>query len=244
MPNWPLSRRPSRASSTRSPRRLRLLATRPPRSSPRLEGAKPLPDGAADRDGRHDDALVVPVTRLGRPRWYTTPSGREKLWGFIFIGPWLIGLALLTAGPMIASLILSLTDFDLVHPDAVKFIGIDNYVRMVSDPNVAEVPPRHFQLRHHRDPRHDARQSRRRVDPEQPEALRAELLPDALLHADPDPARRRDPRLDRLPQHRDGLAERDHRVLRGQRARTGSTARPGSTRPCRSSACGASATSC
>jgi multiple sugar transport system permease protein len=82
------------------------------------------------------EVLPVPIARVGGPRWFSTPSGREKLWGFIFIGPWLIGLVLLTAGPMIASLVLSLTDFDLVHPDAVKFVGLDNYVRMTSDPNV------------------------------------------------------------------------------------------------------------
>jgi ABC-type sugar transport system permease subunit len=82
------------------------------------------------------EALVVPVTQLGRPRWHSTPSRRESLWGVVFIGPWLVGLVLLTAGPMIASLVLSLTDFDLVHPEAVRFIGIDNYVRMISDPNV------------------------------------------------------------------------------------------------------------
>lgn len=82
------------------------------------------------------EALVVPIGQVGRPRWHSTPSGREKLWGFIFIGPWLVGLALLTAGPMIASLVLSLTDFDLVRPDAVRFVGLDNYVRMTSDPNV------------------------------------------------------------------------------------------------------------
>jgi ABC-type sugar transport system permease subunit len=82
------------------------------------------------------DALVVPITRIGRPRWHSTPSRRESLWGVVFIGPWLVGLVLLTAGPMIASLVLSLTDFDLVHPEAVRFIGLDNYVRMISDPNV------------------------------------------------------------------------------------------------------------
>ena len=37
---------------------------------------------------------------------------------------------------MIASLVLSLTDFDLVHPDAVQFVGLDNYARMTTDPNV------------------------------------------------------------------------------------------------------------
>jgi multiple sugar transport system permease protein len=73
---------------------------------------------------------------LPRPHWYSTRSGREAIWGTVFIGPWLIGLVLLVGGPMIASLILSLTDFDLVHPDAVKFIGLDNYVRLSTDPNV------------------------------------------------------------------------------------------------------------
>jgi ABC-type sugar transport system permease subunit len=81
------------------------------------------------------EALVVP-SRIGRPRWFSTPSGRESLWGVVFIGPWIIGLVLFTAGPMIASLILSLTNFDLVHPEAVRFIGLDNYARMTSDPNV------------------------------------------------------------------------------------------------------------
>src|SRR6266576_6868583 len=82
------------------------------------------------------ESLVVPITELGGPRWHATSSRRETLWGFVFIGPWLIGLVLLTAGPMIASLILSLTDFDLVHPEAVRFVGLDNYVRMTTDPNV------------------------------------------------------------------------------------------------------------
>jgi multiple sugar transport system permease protein len=82
------------------------------------------------------ETLAAPTARIGRRRWYSTPSGREALWGVVFIGPWLIGLALFTAGPMIASLILSLTDFDLVHPDDVRFVGLDNYIRMTSDPNV------------------------------------------------------------------------------------------------------------
>jgi len=82
------------------------------------------------------DALVVPAARVGGQRRFSTPSGREALWGVVFIGPWLIGLVLLTAGPMLASLVLSLTDFDLVHPDAVRFVGLDNYIRMTTDPNV------------------------------------------------------------------------------------------------------------
>jgi multiple sugar transport system permease protein len=81
------------------------------------------------------EAVVVPA-RIGRPRWFSTPSGRESMWGVVFIGPWIIGLILFTAGPMIASLVLSLTNFDLVHPEAVRFVGLDNYARMTTDPNV------------------------------------------------------------------------------------------------------------
>jgi multiple sugar transport system permease protein len=86
------------------------------------------------------ETLVVPVTRVNRPkrRWYSTPSGREALWGYVFIGPWLIGLVLFTAGPMIAAFIISLTNFDLLHPESIRFVGLDNYIRMTSDPSVAK----------------------------------------------------------------------------------------------------------
>lgn len=86
------------------------------------------------------EALVVPVTRVDqrKPRWHLTPARREAMWGFIFIGPWLIGLVLFTAGPMIAAFIISLTNFDLLRPESIQFVGIDNYIRMTTDPNVAK----------------------------------------------------------------------------------------------------------
>jgi len=65
------------------------------------------------------------------------PSIREAIWGYVFIGPWLVGLALFTAGPIVASLVMSLTNFDLLHADQTRFIGLDNYVRMTTDPLVA-----------------------------------------------------------------------------------------------------------
>jgi ABC-type sugar transport system permease subunit len=82
------------------------------------------------------EALTVTRPDLGPRRWPRTPSGREALWGVIFIGPWIVGLLLFTAGPMIASLILSLTDFDLVHPDAARFVGLANYEQLTKDPLV------------------------------------------------------------------------------------------------------------
>jgi multiple sugar transport system permease protein len=47
---------------------------------------------------------------------------------WVFLSPWLVGAALLTIGPMVASLILSFTDYDLFT--APEFIGTENYQRM------------------------------------------------------------------------------------------------------------------
>jgi len=66
------------------------------------------------------------------------PSVREAFWGYVFIGPWLIGLVLFTAGPMIAAFLMSLTNFDLLHADQTKFVGLDNYIRMANDPTIAQ----------------------------------------------------------------------------------------------------------
>src|SRR5262245_12820887 len=82
-------------------------------------------------------ALHTTPIRPGSAGWLRTPRIREAFWGFVFIGPWLLGLLLFTAGPMIASLIMSFTNFDLVRPEATKFIGIENYTAMLRDPMVA-----------------------------------------------------------------------------------------------------------
>lgn len=71
-------------------------------------------------------------------RFRLRPSQREALWGFAFVGIWIVGLLLFTAGPMIASLVMSLTDFNMIRPDEVKFIGLDNYVRLWNDPTIAQ----------------------------------------------------------------------------------------------------------
>lgn len=51
---------------------------------------------------------------------------REALTGYLFISPWVIGFIVLSLGPIVASLFLSLTEYQLVDPP--KFIGINNYV--------------------------------------------------------------------------------------------------------------------
>lgn len=86
-----------------------------------------------------DSTQTLPATpRPRRSRRVLRPSTREALWGYIFIGPWLIGLLLFTVGPIIASFVMSLTNFDLLHTDETRFIGLDNYVRLTKDPLVAQ----------------------------------------------------------------------------------------------------------
>ena len=53
---------------------------------------------------------------------------------FLFLLPWLIGLVLITIGPMIASLYLSFTDYSLLAPP--EWIGLKNYQRLAADPRL------------------------------------------------------------------------------------------------------------
>ena len=81
----------------------------------------------------------LPTTQLpARPRATLRPGVREALWGYVFIGPWLIGLVLFIAGPMIAAFVMSLTDFNLVHPETTKFVGLDNYIRLTTDSTITQ----------------------------------------------------------------------------------------------------------
>ncbi len=50
---------------------------------------------------------------------------REAVWGYIFLLPWVIGLAVFTVGPIIASAYFSLTEYDVLSPP--KWVGLANY---------------------------------------------------------------------------------------------------------------------
>nr|WP_245363871.1 sugar ABC transporter permease [Cohnella thailandensis] len=51
--------------------------------------------------------------------------------GYAFLLPWLIGFLALTLGPIIASMYLSFTQYDLLT--APKWVGLDNYKTMFND---------------------------------------------------------------------------------------------------------------
>jgi pectin-derived oligosaccharide transport system permease protein len=53
----------------------------------------------------------------------------RRYWaGYLFLAPWLLGFLCFTLGPVLVSLYLSFTKFDLLRPPV--WIGADNYVRM------------------------------------------------------------------------------------------------------------------
>jgi len=71
-----------------------------------------------------------------------TPSTWSRLWsqnapGYLFLLPWFIGFFGLTLGPMVSSLYLSFTNFDLLTPP--QWVGTANYLRIfTADPKFAK----------------------------------------------------------------------------------------------------------
>lgn len=69
-----------------------------------------------------------PGARNRRPRNHV----KEGVAGYLFLSPWLVGLVFLTLGPVLASLYLSFTRYNLFT--APKWAGLDNYQTMFADP--------------------------------------------------------------------------------------------------------------
>lgn len=76
-----------------------------------------------DRAGRVSSSGRVP-SRGG-------PLGSESRWAWLFLAPTIIGLAVLSAGPILAAFGVSLTKWDMLTPPQV--VGLDNYARLLGD---------------------------------------------------------------------------------------------------------------
>jgi multiple sugar transport system permease protein len=73
------------------------------------------------------------LTTSAAPKRRMSMAQRDAAWGLAFLSPWLIGLGLFTAVPMIFSLVLSFTNFDIVNPANTHFVFLDNYKWMFTD---------------------------------------------------------------------------------------------------------------
>ena len=79
-------------------------------------------------------AVVGVALALGIAAWVFGPElgkrrsnreRRESRAAFMFLSPWLVGLVLFTAGPMLLSLIMSFADWDIIRP--ARWRGLGNY---------------------------------------------------------------------------------------------------------------------
>lgn len=97
-----------------------MRTTTPP--VPPAAGADPGTGGGASRPAANPEAA-----RARR---------RDSRAVFLFLGPWFLGLFGLTLGPILASLYLSFTDFQLLRGiGSAEWIGGDNYRELIDDPH-------------------------------------------------------------------------------------------------------------
>ncbi len=81
--------------------------------------------------------MVAPS--VARPRSLPRFSGlgwRRARWGYVFIAPWIIGFVAFTALPMIATLAFSFTNINLTQSEPLRFVGLQNYERLLRDQQV------------------------------------------------------------------------------------------------------------
>jgi multiple sugar transport system permease protein len=77
---------------------------------------------------------TLPRGGTGRQPFFR--AGNKLLWGYIFILPSIIGFFLFYVGPMLFSLGVSLTQWDIITP--MQWAGLRNYIAMLHDPLVSK----------------------------------------------------------------------------------------------------------
>lgn len=77
---------------------------------------------------------AAPGTRSSARRRRARNTPGETRAAYAFISPWIIGFLVFTFGPMVASLVLSFTNYDIINQ--TNWVGLENYRLMISDPQV------------------------------------------------------------------------------------------------------------
>jgi multiple sugar transport system permease protein len=81
---------------------------------------------------QHEEPSMATLTRqaAGPTAVPRRKIPRDWLWGYIFVGPWIIGFVIFTLGPVLASLGLSFMDYELIS--APTWRGLENYVELLT----------------------------------------------------------------------------------------------------------------
>ncbi|SDN87646.1 carbohydrate ABC transporter membrane protein 1, CUT1 family [Alkalicoccus daliensis] len=84
-----------------------------------------------------DPSIYVPSQDEDMLKKQKKKEWKETLVGYAIISPWLLGFFLLILGPILASLYLSFTDYDLLSTP--NWVGFDNYINILtSDPRFVQ----------------------------------------------------------------------------------------------------------
>ena len=86
-------------------------------------------------------ASIAPTAQkpgpLTRARFWASGFKERDTWvAYGFLLPWFIGFTIFIAGPMIASLVLSFTDYSVIQ--ATNWVGTQNYHDLIHDPKVSK----------------------------------------------------------------------------------------------------------
>lgn len=60
---------------------------------------------------------------------------KEQRAAYLFLSPWLIGLLAFWITPIVASIVLSATDWNFISPNPASWVGLENYREMLDDRN-------------------------------------------------------------------------------------------------------------
>lgn len=75
--------------------------------------------------------MAATTLPTGRRRRISRVRLRENLDAYILLAPWLIGFIVLTAGPMLGSLALAISNWDMINPP--RLTGLTNFSTMLTD---------------------------------------------------------------------------------------------------------------
>jgi ABC-type sugar transport system permease subunit/ABC-type glycerol-3-phosphate transport system substrate-binding protein len=76
-------------------------------------------------------ALAFGGVQVSRQLGHSRMAKREAAAGYLMAAPWIIGFLLLTAGPIIASILLAFCDYDVLH--APRYAGLSNFETLFTD---------------------------------------------------------------------------------------------------------------
>jgi len=82
-------------------------------------------------------AITTPAAvrrpRLSRPPRLSALARREALWAYAFLSPWILGFLAFVLLPMVVTLAFTFTNVNLAQEEPLRFVGLDNWQRLVGD---------------------------------------------------------------------------------------------------------------